>query len=50
MIRVILSEILTTGSESDRTRGEKNREIELGEKGDAGEGLMEIRDDAMNTG
>ena len=27
-----------------------NRGIELGEKGDAGEGLMEIRDDAMNTG
>ena len=27
-----------------------NREIELREKGDAGEGLMEIRDDAMNMG
>ena len=32
MIRVILSEILTTGSESDRTRGGKTREIELGER------------------
>ena len=28
MIRVILSELLTTVSESDRTRGEKNREVE----------------------